>query len=199
MRLLAFSDLHRDVAKAELIAAASASADVVVGAGDFATMGMGLADTLGILRRVTVPVLLVCGNHESLADLREACAGWAAARILHAEAVTLETVTFFGLGYEISTVPRGPWNSQISEEQASLDLADCPAGAVLITHAPPFGVADTQADGTHDGSRAIRAAIEIKKPKLSLCGHIHNAWGRSGMIGASPVHNLGPALRWFDI
>jgi hypothetical protein len=31
-----------------------------------------------------------------------------------------------------------------------------------------------------------------RKPRLHLCGHIHHAWGTSGVIGECSVHNLGP-------
>jgi len=53
VRILAFSDLHRDRDAAEAIANASADADLVVGAGDFATMGRGHADTLDVLRDIS--------------------------------------------------------------------------------------------------------------------------------------------------
>ncbi|MDB5579143.1 MAG: hypothetical protein JWR80_4319, partial [Bradyrhizobium sp.] len=61
MRILAFSDLHRDAAQAEVIVNESRDADVVVGAGDFASRGLGHEDTLDILRRMTVPFVLVPG------------------------------------------------------------------------------------------------------------------------------------------
>jgi uncharacterized protein len=199
MKLLAFSDLHRDTAAAEAIVAASANADVVIGAGDFATMGQGLDDTISILRRITVPVVLVAGNHDSLDDLRAACAGWNNVHALHGQSVTIAGINIFGLGFEISTVDRGAWNSHMSESDAATHLAHCPANCILVTHAPPFGVADLQRNGEREGSLAIRATIEHATPSLNLCGHIHHAWGTSGVIGHTPVHNLGPKPNWFDI
>jgi uncharacterized protein len=199
MKLLAFSDLHRDVAAAEAILVASAKANAVIGAGDFATMGQGYADTLDILRRIAAPVVLIAGNHDSLEDLRSACAGWSGVHILHGQSVVIGGKTVFGLGFEISTVDRGSWNSQMSEVDATAHLAACPANCILVTHAPPFGVADLQRNGEHEGSAAIRAAIERATPILNLCGHIHNAWGTSGVIGHTPVHNLGPKPTWFDV
>jgi uncharacterized protein len=74
MRLLAFSDLHRDAAIAEVVVGASRHVDVVVGAGDFATRGVGLRDTLSVLRQLTVPFVLVPGNHDDPEELRSACA-----------------------------------------------------------------------------------------------------------------------------
>ena len=46
MRVLAFSDLHRDQDAARAIVAASVEADVVIGAGDFATRREGLMERL---------------------------------------------------------------------------------------------------------------------------------------------------------
>ena len=209
MRLLAFSDLHRDTAAALAIVSASANADLVIGAGDFATMGQGLDDTISILRAITAPVVLVAGNHDSLGDLRSACSSWTNAHVLHGQSIQVEgeggaknaqnTKTVFGLGYEISAVDRGPWNSQMGEAEAAQYLARCPHNCILVTHAPPFGIADLQRNGAHEGSAAIRACIERTAPVLSLCGHIHHAWGTSGVIGHTPVHNLGPKLNWFTV
>jgi len=78
-------------------------------------------------------------------------------------------------------------------------LADCPTGGVLITHTPPFGIADIQKDGSHEGSRAIHQGIMRCRPRLNLCGHIQNAWGMTGSLGQTSVHNLGPEINWFDI
>jgi predicted phosphodiesterase len=62
MRILAFSDLHRNRDAARDIVVASQDADIVVGAGDFATQGVGLRDTVDLLRAVAVPTVLVAGT-----------------------------------------------------------------------------------------------------------------------------------------
>ena len=96
MRLLAFSDLHRDRDAARYLVERSAEADVLIGAGDFAVMRHGIDDVIKILRRVDKPVVLVPGNGESDAELREACAGWGSAHVLHGEVVTLEGIPSTG-------------------------------------------------------------------------------------------------------
>ena len=85
MRILAFSDLHRDRAAAERVVAASPQADVVVGAGDFATMGQGLDDCLVVLQQIRAPLVIVAGNHEALDPLRSACGSIPTAHVLHGE------------------------------------------------------------------------------------------------------------------
>ncbi len=69
MKLLAFSDLHRDRERAERLVELAGDADVVVGAGDYATMRMGLGRTIETLSAITVPTVLVPGNAESDTEL----------------------------------------------------------------------------------------------------------------------------------
>jgi uncharacterized protein len=197
MKILAFSDLHRSRDAARAIMDASREADVVVGAGDFATKGIGLSETIDLLRGISVPTIFVAGNHDNLDELRDACRGFDAIHLLHGEGVIVGGVSFFGLGFEIPARRHEPWNQRLDEAEAAKLLRHCPQGAILATHSPPFGVADVQTTGAHEGSRSIREKVEAAKPRLHLCGHIHHAWGASGVIGECPVHNLGPTVNWF--
>ena len=115
MRILAFSDLHRDAAKAEAIVNESRGADVVVGAGDFASCGLGHEDTLGILKRMTVPFVLVPGNHDDLGELFAACADWPLAHLLHGQSVVIGGVPFFGIGLGSGVIDPEPWNMVLDE------------------------------------------------------------------------------------
>ena len=92
MRLLVFSDLHRDRDAARSLVERSGEADLLIGAGDFAVVRHGIDDVIEILREVDKPTVLVPGNGESDVELREACAGWGSAHVLHGEGVTLEGV-----------------------------------------------------------------------------------------------------------
>ena len=79
MKLLAFSDLHRDLDQAATLVEMSAEADVVIGAGDFASIHEGLGETIAALASIETPTILVPGNNETEEALREAAAGWEAA------------------------------------------------------------------------------------------------------------------------
>ncbi len=48
---------------------------------------------------------------------------------------------------------------------------------ILITHGPAFGILDRTISGLHVGCEALRDCIEIIKPKVHICGHIHEAYG----------------------
>jgi Icc-related predicted phosphoesterase len=198
MRILAFSDLHRDAAKAEAIVEESRGADVVVGAGDFASCGVGQEDTLSVLRRMTAPFVLVPGNHDDPGELSAACADWALAHLLHGQSVVIDGVAFFGIGLGSGVIDPEPWNMVLDEAEAAQLLTRCPPRAVLVSHSPPYGVAD-QKEGRHAGSAALRDAIGQYQPRITICGHVHSAWGQSGMIGQTPVYNIGPKPRWFVV
>ena len=197
MKLLVFSDLHRDQTRAKRLVNLAREADVVVGAGDYATMRMGLKSTIESLSAIEAPTVLVPGNAESDVELWQACAGWPSAYVLHAAAREIEGVQFFGLGGGVPPTPF-PWSFDLSEDEAAAKLESCPEGAVLVVHSPPKGHLD-EVHGRHLGSRAVLETIERKRPILAVCGHIHQCWGREAAIGTTPVVNVGPEGRIFEI
>jgi Icc-related predicted phosphoesterase len=197
VKILAFSDLHRDRDQAEKLIALSEEADVVVGAGDFASVRLGLRKAIEPLKQIEVPTVLVPGNNETLDELLEACRDWSSAVVLHGEGTQIDGTAFFGLGGGVPVTP-WPWSFDLSEREADEKLADCPVGCVLVVHSPPKGYVD-ETHGRHLGSEAILAAIETKRPALAVCGHIHEAWGQEATIGSTPVVNLGPEGRLFEL
>lgn len=199
MKVLAFSDLHRDKDAATALVTASADADVVVGAGDFATKRIGAAETLDILAHCRVPVILTHGNHDDPSEVQRICSKHENLHYLHGTSMTFGGVSFFGLGGEIPSRNTFSWNAAETEEHAALMLTKCPPDAVLLTHTPPYGIADLQKTGDHEGSDAILKAAQSYDPKILLCGHIHHAWGSSGQIEKTAVYNLGPTINWFEL
>jgi uncharacterized protein len=198
VKLLAFSDLHRDLDRAAKLVEMAADADVVIGAGDFASVHEGLEETLGALKAIAQPTVLVPGNNETADALREVAADWSAATVLHGEATTIDGVEFYGLGAGIPITPWS-WSFDLDDESAAEMLAACPQNAVLVLHSPPQGHCDSAGSGDHFGSEALLRAIEAKAPRLAVCGHIHESWGCQSQIGATPVHNLGPTGTWLEV
>lgn len=198
MRILAFSDLHRDLDQAARLVEMSAEADLVLAAGDFASTHRGLEETIEALAGIGAPTVLVPGNNETEDALREACAGWSAATVLHGGATEVVGIEVFGLGAGIPTTP-WDWSFDLDEDEAAERLAACPSDAVLVLHSPPLGHVDVSSDDEHMGSSAILAAIEEKRPRLAVCGHIHDSWGERSEIGSTEVANLGPSGTWFEL
>jgi len=198
MKLLAFSDLHRDLGQAAELVSMSAEADAVIGAGDFASVHEGLGETIDALAAIDTPTVLVPGNNETEEALREAAVDWSAATVLHGGGTTIGGVEFFGLGAGVPVTPWG-WSFDLDDEAAAAMLAPCPENAVLVLHSPPQGHCDANGSGDHFGSSALLHTIEEKSPRLAVCGHIHESWGCESKIGSTPVHNLGPNGTWIEI
>jgi uncharacterized protein len=197
VRILAFSDLHRDLEQGARLAEMSAEADVVIGAGDFASVHEGLEETIGALEGIETPTVLVPGNNETVGALRSATADWSAGTVLHGEGTTIDGTEFFGLGAGIPVTP-WDWSFDLDDEAATEMLSGCPEGAVLVLHSPPRDHCDS-AGGTNFGSPALLRAVEEKQPRLAVCGHIHESWGCESEIGSTPVRNLGPTGTWIEI
>jgi uncharacterized protein len=187
VKVLAFSDVHRDGRQAQKLADTAEDADAVIAAGDFGSFHRGVASVIDMLVVIEKPTVLVPGNHETDEALREACEGWKAATVLHGEGTEIDGVPFFGLGGGVPETP-WDWSFDLSEGEAGAKLAGCPEGAVLVVHSPPKG----HLDGRDLGSEAILRTIEEKRPPLAVCGHIHECGGEETTIGPTRLVNAGP-------
>jgi len=69
---------------------------------------------------------------------------------------------------------------------------------ILICHQPPYGILDKVTfkgapkdwKGKHAGSKVILDYIKKYKPKIVLCGHIHEGKGKK-KIGKTMIYNAG--------
>lgn len=197
MKILAFSDLHLSGAHAAALVAASAQADLVIGAGDFCNQRKGLDQAMALLADISTPVITVAGNAESAAELR--AAALPGMHVLHGEGMEFGGLHFFGLGGGIPAPPFGEWSYNLSEAEAEALLAGCGQADILICHSPPKGQGDETSLGMSVGSTSIRRAVERLQPQLALFGHIHDSWGFRGQIGATLTANLGPEPSFFDV
>ena len=95
---------------------------------------------------------------------REATRRWTGGgAVLHGDATEVHGLKIFGLGYAVPVTPFGDWSWDLPEHEAADLLESCPENAVLVSHSPPFGTADT-ARGQHLGGFRIACgedAVEI--------------------------------------
>jgi Icc-related predicted phosphoesterase len=192
MKLLLFSDLHRDVDAARELVKTARQVDIVVGAGDFANRHQGLHDTLDILADIKKPAVLVPGNGETLEELREAASVWKSARVLHGSGCEISGQAFWGVGGGIPVTPFGDWSYDFTEAEAENLLSQCPAEAILVVHSPPIDTVDHDSTGRIRGSQSIREAVIAKRPRLVACGHIHSDWGKRINLDTTLIINAGP-------
>jgi Icc-related predicted phosphoesterase len=105
-------------------------------------------------------------------------------------------------GGEAVTVWATPWSSQFMDwafmkPPADLEriYAQIPEQIdILVSHQPPYGFGDRyrhQSSGRieHLGSRELLTAIDRIRPKLVICGHIHDGHGRFDYEDI-PIYNV---------
>lgn len=199
MKLLLCSDIHCDLAAAQSIVDRSNDVDVVIVAGDLGNVRRGLDRTIGVLRNIDRPTVLVPGNAESDGELRHECRDWPNGHALHGACIAIDGIEFFGIGGGIPVTPFGSWSFDLTEDDAAQLLSNCPDNAIVVSHSPPKGAVDVSSSGRSLGSTALRQTIERTHPRLVVCGHIHDSAGRHEMIGDTPVVNAGPAAMLWEL
>ena len=91
--------------------------------------------------------------------------------------------TLFGFPYE--------WTEAEADEMLRSLLDGVAPPDILISHTPPARTGlDRTAGGDHVGSESVRRWIATARPRLFVCGHIHEAWGVEHVEGV-PCLNAG--------
>jgi len=156
--------------------------DVLVHAGDFMNSGYDVQDILSFNRWLGDQPFrhrVVCaGNHDRYFEAapQHARALLTNAIYLENAGVSLDNLSFWGSPYTPEFLnwafmyPRGSSSRYWDLIPENLD--------VLITHGPPFGILDQTAPGkAHLGCEELRGAIERKRPRIHVFGHIHGSAG----------------------
>jgi Icc-related predicted phosphoesterase len=157
--------------------------DVLIHAGDFMNSGYDVQDIVSFNRWLGEQPFkhrVVCGgNHDRYFEVapKQARALLTNAIYLENSGITIDNVTFWGSPYTPEFLnwafmyPRGTSAKRYwSLIPHNLD--------VLITHGPPFGILDQTAQGeAHRGCEELLIAVEEKKPRVHLFGHIHGGAG----------------------
>ena len=200
MRLLCFSDLHRDEAAARRLAglAVGANPAALVSAGDLGVDGVQSPGLYAAFQHVGVPVLAVPGNHDGLEAYPAALAlaGW---RDLDGQALELDGWVLAGYG-QLDLDPRysGPdagarqGDPVLTALLARLE-AFPPSRLVLVSHLPPWGtLASRDRRFVDRGSAQLRRWVEARQPAAVICGHVHHPEPVVERIGETLVVNPGP-------
>ncbi|MCJ8501065.1 metallophosphoesterase family protein [Desulfatitalea alkaliphila] len=191
MRLLAVADLH---AKPErLIRLAEAVArhrpDLLVVAGDICNF-LRPRPVYARLDALGLPVLTVRGNTDRAWHDR-ILKDYHRIQSLHKRTVTFQGCPFVGIS---GTLPL-PFRTRLGLFEDKWITSVAPLitpHTILVTHPPPFGTHDRVLGRHSAGSRGVARLIRQTRPRLLLCGHIHEDPGTT-RIGSTLVVNCNVA------
>jgi len=176
MRIYAVADIHGQPDKIKLILANTLqlNPDVLVVAGDIASY-TGSAEILAQLNDIPVPVLAVRGNTD-LPRIKNLLQFFSNISLLHLKQVTVCNTHFIGVS---GCIPI-PFSSRICLNQTKVVKELKPlikSNSVLVAHPPPWGTLDKVLGRFHAGCRGLKKVINICRPMLMICGHIHESFG----------------------
>lgn len=176
MRIYAVADIHGNVDRLRRIreVVSHHQPDVLVAAGDVINY-IQPEKTFQALDRLGLPVLMVRGNSDP-GYIEKSMGKFSRLTSLHLNRITVKSIHFVGLS---GTVPL-PFRNRVRFFEKNLMEKIMPmvdSQTVLVVHTPPWEGCDQVAGRFHSGSKQVRALIEKTRPRLVICGHIHEAAG----------------------
>ena len=192
VRILAAGDIHGDTSHARKLAdqAEKEHIDLVVLCGDLTYAETSTEGIVGPFAKKNKKVVLIPGNHETVATA-DFLAELYGATNLHGYSIKYRDVGLFGCGgANIGLFQLG--EDEIFEliKQGYERIKDAKT-KILVTHVHPAGSLMERFTSIFPGSEGVRKAIEIFKPDILLCSHVHEAEGIEEMIGKTKVINVG--------
>jgi Icc-related predicted phosphoesterase len=198
-KILAVGDIHGDTGLVKKLAekAKKENVDLVILAGDLTHFEMSVKNLIGPFLKADKEVLILPGNHESLATIDFLTNLYPNAKNIHGYSFRKGDLGIFGAGLADIGVTAVN-DKEIFEilKKANSNLKGVEK-KIMVTHMHPEG-SKSEFSGFR-GSRGIRKAIKEFKPILHIHSHIHEAEGAEEKIGKTKVINVGRKGKIFEI
>ena len=200
MKILAFSDIHGDMRKAEKLAqqADKENVDLVVLAGDITYNEQSTDNLIGPFVKRNKKVVLIPGNHETVATA-DFLAELYGVTNLHGYSIKSGDVGIFGAGGANIGLFKIEENEMFELMKKGHDKVKDMRKKIMISHVHPSGTKMEDLTDIFPGSTGLRRAIDTFHPDILICGHVHEAQGIEEMVGNTRVINVGKEGKILDI
>jgi len=196
-KILAIGDIHGDTGLVKKLAekAKKENVDIVILAGDLTFIEESTKNIIGPFIKAKKPVLLVHGNHETLATTNFLAEKYPKTTNIHGYSFITENLGIFGAGGAIG------FNTSEKEifdmlNKAHKNIKDSKK-KIMVTHMHPKG-SKAEFSG-FEGSKAVTKAIKKFHPDILISAHIHEAGGIEEKIGKTKVINVGRKPKVLEI
>lgn len=190
IKILAIGDIHGDVNLAKKLAKRTKNEkiDLVIIAGDLTLAEISIKNLLGHFTKENKPVLIIPGNHETLATTNTLTEMYSNVKNIHGYSFSKNNLGIFGaggadIGIQISTekeifslLERGHKKIKNLEKK------------IMVTHMHPSG-SKAEFSG-FPGSKSVKKAIEKFNPQILISAHIHEAGGLIEKMGKTQIINV---------
>jgi Icc-related predicted phosphoesterase len=200
LRIFSAGDIHGDTRLAERLAeeAKDKHADLVVLCGDLTFFEKSTDNIIGPFKKRNLKVLLIPGNHETLATA-DFLAKVYDVKNIHGYSVKYKDVGIFGAGGANIGI------SQLSEKEIydmlkkGFEYIKYLDKKIMVTHVHPSDTKMEKFTKFFPGSTGVRRAIDKFQPDILLCSHVHEAEGLEEKIGKTRVISVGKRGKIIDI
>ncbi len=192
LRILASGDIHGDTGLVKKLAekAEKENVDLVILSGDLTFAEMSTKNLIGPFVKKHKKVILIPGNHESVATA-DFLAELYGATNLHGYSIKVGDVGLFGAGganIGLNKINEKEFYSLLKKGNEKIKNLK---KKIMVTHVHPSGTKIEKFTQFFPGSKGIRKAVEKFKPDILLCSHVHEAEGIEEKIGKTRVINVG--------
>jgi len=200
MKILAAGDLHGDFSLTKKLAekAEKENVDLVVLCGDLTDFEQSTDNIIGPFKKAGKKVLLVPGNHESLATA-DFLAEFYDVKNIHGYSVRYEDIGFFGCSGVNIGMHQIPEKEIYELFKKGFDKIRYLEKKIMVSHVHPSETTIEKFSKMVPGSKGVREALDKLKPDLLLCSHVHEAEGIEEMVGKTKVINVGTEGKIIDI
>jgi Icc-related predicted phosphoesterase len=200
MKILASGDIHGDTKLAEKLAerAEKEHVDLVILCGDLTMAEMSTDNLIGPFKKRHQKVLLIPGNHETIATA-DFLAQLYGATNLHGYSIKSGDVGLFGCGGANIGLFQLDEKEIFDLLKKGHEYVKDMKKKIMVTHVHPTGTLMEKFTDFFPGSDGIKKAVDEFKPDILLCSHVHEAEGIEEKIGKTKVINVGKKGKIIEI
>jgi len=198
-KIMIAGDIHGDQGLVKKLAkkAKKEKVDLIILAGDLTFFETSVKNLIGPFVKTKKQILLLHGNHESIATIDFLCKKYPNTKNLHGTSFSIKETGIFGCGG--TDIGANPLTNQefFKTLKKAHEKIKNKEKKIMITHMHP-SKSKAEFSG-FKGSEGIRKSILTFKPDIIFSGHIHEAEGIEEKIGKTKVINIGRKGKIFEI
>jgi len=200
MKILAAGDIHGDSRLSEKLAerAKKEKVDLVILCGDLTYSEQSTKNIIGPFVKAHKKVLLIPGNHESIATA-DFLAEVYGVKNIHGYSVKYKDVGIFGCGGANIGINQLQEDEIFDLLKKGNEKVEYLKKKIMVTHVHPADTLMEKFTDIFPGSGGVKKAIERLKPDILLCSHVHEAEGIEEKVGKTKVLNVGKEGKIIDI
>jgi len=198
-KILAVGDIHGDTGLVKRLAekAKRENVDLVILAGDLTLAEMSTKNLIGPFVKAKKQVLLIPGNHESMATADFLAEMYPPTKNIHGYSFIKNDLGIFGAGAGDIGINQIKDSEIFDILKKGHERVKNLKKQIMVTHMHPKG-SRAEFSG-FEGSSAVKKAVKEFKPDVLISAHIHEAGGLEESSGKTKIINVSRKEKIFEI